>query len=101
MKSLRFPVKGVGGFNLTVSEVFGVMVVIVSGIVSSCYRCRYRLYQGFISQYQGIGCCQSIEVSSIIESKFRGIGWSGFRGIKVSGCAVKILVRSLVSSHFC
>jgi hypothetical protein len=59
------------------------------------------LCQGFISRCQGIKCCQSIVVSSIVESKSRGIGLSGFRGIKVSGCAVKIRARSLLSLHFC
>jgi hypothetical protein len=70
-----------------VSEAFIVIVVaMVSAMVSSLYRCQYHLLW-----------CQSfslgVEVSSIVESKYRGI--------KVSRCAVKIWARSLVSSHFC
>jgi hypothetical protein len=38
MNSFCFPVKGVGGFSLMISEAFGVVVVVtmVSAIVSSC-----------------------------------------------------------------
>jgi hypothetical protein len=77
MNLLRFFVKGVGGFSLMVSEAFIVVVVAtVSGMVYSLYRCRYRL-----SWCQSFGL--SVEVSSIVESKYRGV--------KVSRCAVRIL----------
>jgi hypothetical protein len=62
-----------------------------------CYQ--YCLCQGFVSRCQGIGF--SVKVSSIIESKSRGIGWSRFCSIKVLGCTVKIRARLLVSLHFC
>jgi hypothetical protein len=50
-----------------------------------------------------------VKVSGVVESRSRGIGLlecqgfvvSKYRGVKVSECAVKILVRSLVSQHFC
>jgi hypothetical protein len=90
MKSLRFPVKGVSGLSLIFSEAFGVVVVVSAMVSSWC--------QGF-----------DFSVSSIVESRSRGIGLSecqGFvvseyRGVKVSECAVKILAHSLVSQHFC
>jgi hypothetical protein len=50
-----------------------------------------------------------VKVSGVVESRSRGIGLSEcqvfvvseYCGVKVSGCAVKILARSLVSQHFC
>jgi hypothetical protein len=82
MKSLHFPVKGVGGLSLMFSEAF-VVVTDVLAIVS--FWC-----QGF-----------DFGVSSIVESRSRGIGLSECCGVKVSECAVKILARLLVSLHFC
>jgi hypothetical protein len=85
MNLLHFPVKGVGGFSLMFLEAFVVVVVaVVLGIVSFLYRCRYCWCQSF-----SLG----VEVSSIVESKYRGI--------RISRCAVRIQARSLVSSHFC
>jgi hypothetical protein len=63
IKSLRFPVKGVGGLSLIFSEAFGVVVVaMVLAMVFSCCWCRYRFqYQGVkyrrvkVSWYQGVG----------------------------------------------
>jgi hypothetical protein len=37
------------------------MVAIVSGIVSSCYWCRYRLCQGFVSRCRGVRYCQKYQ----------------------------------------
>jgi hypothetical protein len=93
MKSLRFPVKGVGGLSLMFSEAFGVVIVVamVSAIVSSI---------GIV--YRGVRVLVlGVEVSSIVGSKSRGIGLSEFRGVKVLGCAVKIQACLLVSLHFC
>jgi hypothetical protein len=74
MKLLCFPVKGVGGFNLTVSEVFGVMVAMVSGIVSS-------LSVSFVV----LSGCQSF----VLGVKILGVVESRFRGVKVLRCACK------------
>jgi hypothetical protein len=74
MKSLHFPVKGVSGFNLTVSEVFSIVVAMVSGIVSS-------LLVSFVI----LSGCQSF----ILGVKVLGVVESRFHGVKVSGCACK------------
>jgi hypothetical protein len=64
MKSLHFPVKGVGGLSLIFSEAF-VVIVVVSAMVSSW--------------------CQSFDfgVSSIVESRSQGIGLSECQGVGV------------------
>jgi hypothetical protein len=71
MKSLRFPVKGVGGLSLTFSEAFGVVIVVamVLATVSSLYWCWYCLWcQSFVSWCQGIKYHQSqgFEVSVFV-----------------------------------
>jgi hypothetical protein len=68
IKSLRFPVKGVGGFNLTFSEVFVVVVSVFSAIVI----CHLSRCQSFIF---------GVKVSGVVESRFRGV--------RVSGCTCK------------
>jgi hypothetical protein len=81
MKSLRFPVKGVGGLSLTFSEAFGVVIVVtmVSAIVSSLYWCRYCLWcQGFVSRCRGIKYRQS---QSLKISVFVRVSWC--QGVRV------------------
>jgi hypothetical protein len=77
MKSLRFPVKGVGEFNLILSDIGVVVAIVSSAIVLFIGVSKYRVSLG-----------QGFEVSV-------------YRGIKVSECAVEILARSLVRQHFC
>jgi hypothetical protein len=50
-------------------------------------------------EMSSISSSQSLEVSV-----YRGVKVfviSGYRGVRVSGCAVKILAQSLVRLHFC
>jgi hypothetical protein len=50
MKSLHFPVKGVGGFNLILSDISVVVAIVSSAIVSFIGVSKYRvsLGQGFV-----------------------------------------------------
>jgi hypothetical protein len=72
MKSLRFPVKGVGGFNLILSDI-GVVVAIVSSVMVLFVRVsEFHL----LSKYQ-VSSSQSLEGSvyqSIRVSWCQGVG---------------------------
>jgi hypothetical protein len=87
---VRFPVKGVGGLSLIFSRVF--VAVDFLAIV---------LFVGFVVCFKVSVLVLSlgIEVSSV--SSNQGFVVSEYHGIRVSGCAVEILARSLVRQHFC
>jgi hypothetical protein len=79
IKSLRFPVKGVGGFNLIFSEIVVIVATVFLAIVP---------------------VVSDVEVSVSV-SKYQVSLSQGFVVVKVLGCAVEIQVRLLVSLHFC
>jgi hypothetical protein len=103
MKSVCFPVKGVGGLSLIFSRVFMAVDFFGHDIGIGFVICfKVSVSVSFLG-------AEVSGVSSIVESRSRGTGLSEcqsfvvsvYRGVKVSECAVKILVRLLVSQHFC
>jgi hypothetical protein len=70
MKSLRFPVKGVGGFNLILSDISVVVAIVSSAMVLFVGVSKFRL----LSKYQ-VSVYRSVKVSlyqSVMVSRCRG-----------------------------
>jgi hypothetical protein len=77
MKSLHFPVKGVGGLSLIFSEV--VIVIMFAMVSAIVFLCRYRL-----SWCQSFGpWCRGIKYCQVKVSRYRFVRVSWCQGIGV------------------
>jgi hypothetical protein len=79
MKSLRFPVKGVGGLSLMFSEAFVIVAVDCSAMVSvfvvvSRFLCRYRF---------SVSRCQVSSSQSLEVSVYQSVKVSWYQGVRV------------------
>jgi hypothetical protein len=81
MKSVRFPVKSVGGLSLIFSRVFVAVDFLAMILVS--VSSFYRGFKFFLYQYR-LSVVKVSSVSSIVESKSQGIGLSECQSFVVS-----------------